>query len=137
MFDNYFNQEVLSIFLEFFHTATLTEDEKLLRLEEANRIYELNELTKQQTEYASGRLELSRADLIENSKYIQSDLIVFHLFHKFYYSSLAVKKEMLKDIQRIFNGDITVEDYLNKYEVSFSNSQDKDTMKKYLYRKGK
>lgn len=136
-YQNYYNQEVLSIFLEFFHASLLSTDENALRLQEANRIYELNELTKQQLEGASGHLNLSRAEQIENSKYISSDLIAMHLFHIFYYASTSIKKEMLKDIQEIFNGNITVEDYLSKYEVSFSNSQDKNTLRKYLYRIGK
>ena len=133
-YDNYFNQEVLSIFLELFHSSLLSPDENILRLEECNRVYELTNLTKQQKEFFQGEISLSRDDQIDNSKYIQSDLIALHLFSKFYFAKGSIKREMLSDIQKIFNGIITVEEYLAKYEVSFANSQDKKVLTKYLYR---
>ena len=134
-FDDYYNQEVFSIFLEFFHSSLLSTDENLLRLEEANRIYELRELTKELIAHNNGEKELTREDQIENSKYIQSNLIAFHLFSKFYFARNEIKQEMLKDIQRIFDGNLTVEEYLNKYEVSFCNSQSQEKITDYLYRK--
>lgn len=131
---NYYNQEVISIFLELVFSHLVSEDERLLRVEEANRIFELDELSKQQIEFSSNRLELSREDQIENSKYIQSDFIALNLFSKYYFGNTALRKEMLKDIQSIFNSLITVEDYLDKYEVSYENSKDKEKIKKYINR---
>ena len=134
IYTDYFNQEVLSIFLQLFHSALLNSEESVLRLLEANRIYELNEITKQQLEYQAGKIDLSREDQIENSKYIQSDMIALNLFAIYYHSFPGVQREMLVDVQKIFDGRMTVEEYLNKYDSSFTNCLDSKTLRKHLHR---
>ena len=131
---DYFNQEVFSIFLEFIHASEISKDDDIIRIEEANRIYELSEIAKQQIEYASGRLDLPREEQIENSKYIQSDLIAFKLFSIYYFSHYTIQREMLKKVQDVFDGKMTVEEYLAYYDISFENSQNKSDIQKYLYR---
>ena len=133
-YKNFYNNEVFSIFLELIHAQMISTDENVLRVEEINRFFELGELSKQQIEHATGRLELPREELVENSKYINSDLIALTLFYKYYYAMLNVQKEMLQNVQKVFDGEWTVEDYLAFYDVSFENSQDKEKYKKYVYR---
>ncbi len=133
-YEDYFNQEVLSIFLELIHAKEVSEHEKILRIQEANRVYEISELTKEQIEFATGRLDLSREDQIENSKYIQSDLIALRLFSIYYFSHYSIQKEILMKVQEVFNGEITVEEFLEAFGVSFENSQDKKMLGKYLNR---
>lgn len=120
---DYYNQEVFSIFLELIHADLVSTDDNILIVKEANRVFELSEIVRQQQEVSTGKLELSREEQIENSKYIQSDFIALHLFHLYHNSNSLIKKEMLMNIQRVFNGIITVEDYLELYEVTFNNSK--------------
>lgn len=131
---DFFNIEVLSIFLELIHASEISKDEDILRIEEANRIYEIHELVKQQVAFANGEIDLSREDQIDNSKCIQSDLIAFKLFSIYYLSHYTIQREMLKKVQDVFNGLMTVEDFLEYFGVTFENSQNKNDIQNYLYR---
>ena len=133
-YKNYFNQEILSIFLELIHAKDVSSYENILRIQESNRVYEIGELVKQQSEFATGRLTLSREEQIENSKYIQSDLIALKLYSIYYYSHYSIQKEILMKVQEVFNGQITVEDFLEAFGITFENSQDKKMLGKYLNR---
>jgi hypothetical protein len=125
----------MSIFLQLSHAALLDVDETVLRLIESNRIYEINELAKEQLAFSEGKKELSQYDQFENSKYIQSDLTALNLFAKYYHESAAVQREMLVDVQRIFDGKITVEDYISKYDSTFKESMESPILMKHLRRR--
>ena len=43
-----------------------------------------------------------------------------------------LKREILNDIQKIFDGEITVEDLLQKYEITLENSSNIELIKKHL-----
>ena len=43
-----------------------------------------------------------------------------------------IRREMKSNIQSIFDGKCTVEDFLNKYDVTYESSKDTDIIKKHL-----
>lgn len=132
---NYYNTEVLSIFNELFHSAILDSDERLLSLNDARRIYEMKILTEEIDEHNKGIKTYTRDYLLDNSKYILSDLKAYSLFIKFYYGSDELKNDILDSIQAVFDGIITVEDLLDHYDITEENIQDEEKLLRYFNRR--
>ncbi len=124
----YYNSEILSIFLELLYSHSTNEN--LLRLNDSNRILELiNMIITVLTESKD-----ERDRLLEASKYICSTLKAINLFIKYYYGSNAIKKEILTNIQKVFSGNLFLEEMLSKYDITYESSQDENTLKKYFTR---
>lgn len=149
---NYFDAEVLSIFIELVFTYYISKDGRLLNLEDSRRIQEMklmNEILKMYLESGTLKQEYRistdgrmgdedsslRAEMLQNTKYLVSDLKAYNLFGIFYYGSEKVKLEMMKMLQRVLDGELTLSDYLNKYEVDLESSQDEKRLMKYFGRK--
>ncbi|MDE5889328.1 MAG: hypothetical protein K2H20_04845 [Bacilli bacterium] len=128
--NNYYDAEVLSIFLELVHAFSIDSTENLLRINDSRRILEMLTISEQLLSIP----RIYRATLIENSKYLCSGLKAYNLFITYYYGPNAVRKEMLKSVSQVFNGEITVEDMLAKYDITFENSQDEKKLMKYFNR---
>ena len=125
--EQYYNTEVISIFLELVHA--FEEGEYLLHVHDAARlrnlqaaIYELEEGTSHQS------------ILIESSLYTVSTLKAYELFIKFYVGSINTKREIMHYVQRLFNQEITLEDLLWHFNISFESSQDPDRLRRYINR---
>ena len=124
----YYNSEVSSIFLELLYSHSTNEN--LLRLNDSNRILELiNMIITVLTESKD-----ERDRLLEASKYICSTLKAINLFIKYYYGSNAIKKDILTNIQKVFSGNLSLEEMLSKYDITYESSQDENTLKKYFTR---
>lgn len=148
---DYYDAEVLSIFIELVFTYYISKDGRLLNLEDSRRIAELDLLNTIARMYdRTGTLEDDyrissatlgkkdaeiREEMIENTKYLVSDLKAYNLFITFYYGSNSIKKEMLRLIQKIIDGEISLTDYLKKYDVDLNSSQDNKRLLKYFGRK--
>lgn len=130
----YYNAETLSMFNELFHYMLLSSDERLLRLTDSRRISELNLILGDLIEYGNGKSEVKRDDLLEDSKYAVSILKAYNLFITFYYGNENIKNEILDDIQCIFDGYLTLEEMLKKYDVNLESSQDEKRLMKYFNR---
>lgn len=126
----YYNAEVISIFLELVHDYSLGNDETLLMLDDARRIYEMSILANNLIQDT----DMSRENILEDSKYLNSDLIAYNLFITYYYGTEQTKKEMLDFIQRIYDGERTVEDFITKYDSSYEESQEPKRLIKYFGR---
>ena len=84
--------------------------------------------------YYKGELKKDYFEIIEDCKYIVSNLIAFNLFSKFYFGSDKIKNEMIFQVQKIFDGEITVEDYIKMFDSQYENSLDVKTLNKYFRR---
>ena len=71
---------------------------------------------------------------MEGSSYAESTLKAYKLFIRYYYNP-KLRKEILLDIQRIFNHEISVEEFLDKYEIHYENSQNVNELSSYLLRR--
>ena len=131
---NYYNLEVLSIFNELFHASVIDKDERILRLNDSRRIYEMSISAQELRDYHLGKSTMSKDGLLECCKYLVSDLKAYSLFIIFYYANDKVKNEMLDDIQSIYDGYLTVEELLMKYDITYESSQDKLVLTKYFSR---
>lgn len=125
---DYYNSEVLSIFLELVYSYHTSEN--LLRINDSNRILELINMIEQVLIYP----EKEHDKLLEGSKYICSTLKAITLFINYYYGSNSIKKEILFQIQQVFDGAIQLEEMLTKYDITYESSQDEKRLKKYFSR---
>ena len=51
-----------------------------------------------------------------------------------YFGSDEIKNEMIFQVQKIFDGEITVEDYIKMFDAQYENSLDVKTLNKYFRR---
>ena len=130
----YYNMEVLSIFNELFHASILDNDERILRLNDSRRIYEMSITAQELRDHHDGKSSMSRDELLDCCKYLISDLKAYQLFAIFYSASDTLKNEILDDIQSIFDGFMTVEELLNKYEVTLESLENSPQILKYYKR---
>ncbi len=128
--NNYYDAEVLSIFLELVQAYSADSTENLLRINDSRRLLEMLTVSEQLLSIPRTR----RDTLIEDSKYLCSGLKAYNLFITYYYGSSFIRKEMLRSVQQVFSGGITLEDMLSKYDVTYINSQDERRLMKYYNR---
>ena len=128
-----YNAEVLSIFMELFHAYVLGDDEKILSFHDAKLSNEINVLTANLYEASSDAIASDYFEFLEDGKYIASSVKALQLFSIFYYGSKSVKLAIIRDIQKVFDGQICVEELLTKYEVTYK-KPDYPQILKYLKR---
>lgn len=115
--NNQLYDEVLSVFLELVTAVDLNNtslrDVKLLQ-----RVLSLKSSTLAKELYEKDNT--NPLTIIDYNKYLISTLLAFHLF-SIYLTKQRIRKEMDRDLNAIFNGDITLEDMLEKYEATEEN----------------
>lgn len=131
--NDYSNIEFPSIFLEILQAYETSPD--LLRIHDQERLLELSGIIKELKEHHRTTDSQIKDILIEGSTYAESTLKAYTLFIKYYNSPTSIKKEILSNIQKIFNHNLSVEDFLMKYDITFAESLDPTTIKKYLKRR--
>lgn len=130
----YYNTEVLSVFNELFLAAILDKDERMLRLNDSRRIYEMSTTAQELRNYFDGKIKMNRDELLNCCKYLISDLKAYNLFVTFYNANDSIKNEILDDIQSIFDGFITLEEVLAKYDITLDSVENSPKMVKYFKR---
>ena len=133
-FRDYNNFEVISIFNELFHASILDHDEKILILNDSRRIHEMNVTAQELKNHHNGTSTMDREELLDCCKYLISDLKAYNLFSTFYYGSNAIKNEIIQSIQDIFDGYLTVEELLLKYDITYDSIEDSKKLLKYYKR---
>lgn len=128
---NYHNMEILSIFNETVHAKEKEDGERLLRIHDRRRLEELREII----EILQSPEQEPEEILIDASSYCISTLQAYNLFITYYYGDKATREFIMEQIQRVFHGEITLEEVLEeKLKVTFQNSQDSKKLAKYLNR---
>lgn len=116
----YLNREVVSIFLEKLSAYEADPTGNLLKISERMRFIfwssNVDILTSKKTD--------SREKQIDAMVYIQSTLLAEKLFDMYLRSSKEQRTSYIYDIQDIFNGKKTVEEILEKRDITFTNSKD-------------
>ncbi len=129
---SYYNQEVLSIFLQLVHN--LEKSEKDLEIDKFFRLLEIEEAVRELTAYHESENFKITDDLFNTTKYLESTLKAFLLFEVYLESSNKIKKDILSYIQKIFDGKKSLEELLAKYNITLQRSS-KLLQKQYLGRK--
>lgn len=131
----YYNTEVISIFLELVHALELNDGEYLLTAHDSIRLTELKYIIDELHKYYDRREEPEiKKVLLEGSLYLQSTLQAYNLFITYYNSSISIKREILSNIQSLFNQEHTLEEMLSKLDISFESSINPERIKNYIRR---
>lgn len=133
-FRDYYNFEVLSVFNELFHASILDKDEKILRLNDSRRIHEMFVTAVELRNHHNGTSPMDREELLDCCKYLISDLKAYKLFSLFYYANDSIRAEILDAIQVVFDGYLTVEELLLKFDVTYDSLEDSKNILKYYKR---
>lgn len=133
-FRNFYHFEVISIFNELFHASVLDNSERLLRLNDSRRIHEMFVTAVDLRNYHDGKETMDREELLDCCKYLISDLKAYKLFTLFYYANDNVRVEILNAIQAIFDGGLTVEELLLKFDITNDSIEDAKILTKYYKR---
>ena len=126
--ENYINRDVIELFMEFITNNAV--DEEVVLSDIRNHLIDVN-------------LRLSfpydtvtfRKDALTVSKNIVSCIKAVRLYDIYINSSKEVQKEMIKNIQKVFNGYITVEDFLYEYGITEKETLENVDIKKYVKHK--
>ena len=116
----YYNIEVISIFLELVSSFENDPKGDILRCTERMRLENLFDNI-----YALKKYNLDCSSACTVSNYIVSTLEAFRLFDEYQNkSNIYEKLDVMYGIQDIFDGKITVENFLKNNGINFSNSKD-------------
>ena len=119
MIKDYKNGEIISIFLELVYLFEGPFDNKQLKEIFISRInYLILEFYKLFKYYYENDNQILMTEALVSSKYVVSIIKAFNLF-LLYYNNIGIRKEILEYIQKVIDYNICLEDFLNKYELSF------------------
>lgn len=131
---DYFNSEMLSIFMELLNSFYSSKQERLLPLTDAVLLTEMYYWLENLEKIRDGLTNVDEESKINASKYAISIIKAFNLFIEYYYGTPALKKYILTTIQNIFDGNLQLEELLDEFEITTSSSFQSQTLKKYLSR---
>ena len=108
----YENIECLSYFIEQVVALELSEDETILKLMDKFIKVELIKLIS-----TLEKMSNDKENLYDTGKYLTSTIKALKLFSIYYNGSILMKIDMLDKVQKIFDGDMYVEDFLDMYGI--------------------
>ena len=133
---DYYHAEVLSIFMELLHTydSSITNH----KIDLINRIENLLANFYSIFLYQTDQVEkindpsYSICSYHRDIQYFYSIFIAFHLFSFYQESPSIIKMEMLTKIQKVFDGDLSLEEFLDFYSTNKENSINSSDVKKII-----
>lgn len=130
----YSNIEVISIFLE---TLQSYETNPILfYMHDYRRLGDISEIIELLHKYQNTTEPEKLNQVVEMSSYLESTLKAYELFNIYLNGNTQVRKEILTNIQRVFNQEISVETLLNNYSITYESSFQPYKLAKYIKRRG-
>ena len=125
---NYHNKEVLSVFIE--KISAYRQNPDAYKISDMMRLRHLLECISILA--MAKNTNISKSLLIEQEAYVISILKAYKLFDLYVSSNAKKKKEMLANIQRVFDGNLVLEDFLAIYNITNENSLNSESIKRHL-----
>ena len=125
---DYQNCELISIFNEKLFALELDPTGTLLKEIEKRRFKSI----KKNIEKLLNSSEYSPFELFKSSFYINSALKATHLFDKYLQSDEEGKRRIINGIQRVFDGEISVENLLEENNITYENSCNVELVKRHI-----
>lgn len=120
---DYYNSELLPIFFELLAPLEYFQNEEEYQIMLRNRLLDtINELD-YLIDSSSKKIE-DRYSLLKAGKYHVSPIKAFKLLLMYLEETNREKKEILNNINYIFAGKLSLEDFLKYYDITFENSID-------------
>lgn len=132
LIEDYNNIEVLSIFLELLNAYEISDS--LLKIHDFYRLDELSSLIEQLIRYQNNKEKSIQETLIEETSYVKSTIKAYKLFFLYLKGNDKIRKEILNNIQKIFNQEKTLESVLSLFDITFEDYQENQEFSKYLHR---
>lgn len=132
--EDYFNKEVISIFMEKLAALEIDPTGELLRLSERNRFRYISELKLLllNPEMAM-RFNVTNEQILEAQMYIQSTLYATKLFDEYQKARKPKDKQRIIDgIQAVFDGRITVEELLANRGITYGQIKDTSLIRRHI-----
>ena len=117
--NSYFNIEMIPIFMEYVFASVQKEPKISLSFVQNERLKSIFNFLCEMG--LSDRVPYSRRITCE--QFLISSIQAIKLFDVYYRGNESIKKEILEDINKVFDGRIIVEDIINKYGVSYDNGE--------------
>ena len=129
---NYLIRDVISIFLEKLSALEFDSTRQLLKISENNRFSDLADAIKQIS--LDGKLfKLSDEKRIETMIYFQSTLLAEKLFDLYLNERKQKNRDKyIYDIQDVFDGKQTVEDIIQKRNITINQGKDISLIKRHI-----
>ncbi len=125
---DYYNKEVLSILME--KIAVYKQDRDAYKISDRMRLRHLFECLVM-LNYSKTH-SIPAQEIIERETYIISILKAYKLYDLYASSNENTKKEIIANIQRIFDGELVLEDFLTSFGITNITSLNSETIKKHL-----
>lgn len=125
--ENFHNIEVLSIYIELLHAYESSSE--CFRLDLFNRMEHALANFYSLFIYKNGDRKILGDNYDElkfhiDAQYLQSILVAFNLMNKTLYGTNKTRKYILDQLQKVFDGIITVEDFMERVHCSYQESLD-------------
>ncbi len=124
---DYHNKEVLPIFFERIAADEISPE--LARTSDLMRLRHLKEELELGKLYYASKGHISYPEKVEHDMYVISILKAYNLYDLYKESTDEVKKEILANIQQIFDGKQTLEEFLDKFGIEESTKGVKNHLK--------
>ena len=132
--EQYYNGEFLSVFLEFVHAYETNP--AVFSLDYLNRLQHIlvnfYSMFMHNANHPNPEREYTELDYYKDSRYTVSIVNAIAMLQYYLKSDDKMKKYIMKQIQAVFDGKMTVEDLLKKFDISFEDSLDPEIPKKIL-----
>lgn len=125
---NRYNDEVISIFMEFVYILDNQNDTDLFTINRYIRSRDLSRYVGINATHELGKKTLSEEDYLLAFTYAVSILQAFQLLSVYMSSSLKEKKNILRNVQKVISFELTLEDFLEMYDIGLNSI---DNISKY------
>ena len=125
---DYLDSEIISIFLEKVVADYIDKTGKTLKVCEQIRMRNIMDLFN----ILESGIHLSEKEYNKYLKYVKSTLIATKLFDMYQESNILGKDKFITDINKVFNNEITVEDFVAKRNITIEDIQNPFILKKHI-----
>ncbi len=128
----YTNKEVISILIEKIFALEISSNKDVLNKSQLARFRYMLDIINCMKNFPNKTISPLYVTAFDQAIYIPGTLQALRLFDIYKDGSEEVRNEMIVNIQKVFAGELTVEDLLAFYNVTYENSQDVSLVKKHL-----
>lgn len=119
---SYYNYEVIPIFIEYLHSIESDPTHKEFNLEKTFRLLNIAKDITLLEAYnnKTARIPLNKA--LIHTMYLESEMKAIQLLEIYLHSNQVIKQDILNCIQKIFDNEATVEELLERYNITLEGS---------------